>query len=568
MNNFFLYLFICILFSYQMNAQQTTIDGKKYNVVYGDLLLAPGETLFSHGFWPGGIIPYSIQTGDFTSSERTAIANAIHKWNAIGAVKFIMRTQFNQSKFPTYVHFIKPEDRYACYASGGFVSNPGPRYIGLGEECFRYQHSDAVLHEIGHAIGLPHEHNRPIRDNYVKVLNDHPAYTGKYHPETHILMGKPYDYESIMHYADNNNEDFIRCDLQENGQCIDRPGRGTSGFQITELDKSAVRKVYGYNMCLQAQNGDYVATEHPGADYRIYANRPSCGPWEKHNLIDINGGELKNGDIVTIRSTHNHRLWSAQAHGGLDGNREIPDAWEKFTIYKSFPLDNEVIQPGDKIRFKSVHGKYIRAKNGGGIDVDANGDLHNTWGTSFIYTDPGDVTDTYVRIPTRPNDTFPLVSFPLFFDGAKDDPYQVFDHVNVMVSGFTNGQWKNYTTGRPPFANNLPPIDASSGYALKTLGNETSITIAAEDFPDGFIRIPLNRGWNLVGYHPTVEYEIEDILAPIMNDIDIVYEYDGQKDQWRSYSPNSPPYANTLQTMKPGKGYWIKAKRSTSLDYP
>ena len=46
----------------------------------------------------------------------------------------------------------------------------GPQVIGLGPHC--YDQVGLVFHEIMHAVGFYHEHNRPDRDNFVTVIWD------------------------------------------------------------------------------------------------------------------------------------------------------------------------------------------------------------------------------------------------------------------------------------------------------------------------------------------------------------------------------------------------------------
>jgi hypothetical protein len=61
-----------------------------------------------------------------------------------------------------------------------------------------------AAHEIGHALGLIHEHSRPDRDLYVRVdpeLTEHNR-PFRIFPDSDVsTYGMPYDVGSIMHYS-------------------------------------------------------------------------------------------------------------------------------------------------------------------------------------------------------------------------------------------------------------------------------------------------------------------------------------------------------------------------------
>ena len=65
-----------------------------------------------------------------------------------------------------------------------------------------------IIHELGHAIGFWHEHTRPDRDDYVRILweniNENFTDNFKVQERSEIdSLGVPYDLGSIMHYPLN-----------------------------------------------------------------------------------------------------------------------------------------------------------------------------------------------------------------------------------------------------------------------------------------------------------------------------------------------------------------------------
>ena len=66
--------------------------------------------------------------------------------------------------------------------------------------------SGLYLHEIGHAIGLVHEHQLPDRDQYIYIVYDNVApsmriWFNKYSRDEVNQYSVPYEYSSVMHYG-------------------------------------------------------------------------------------------------------------------------------------------------------------------------------------------------------------------------------------------------------------------------------------------------------------------------------------------------------------------------------
>ena len=64
-----------------------------------------------------------------------------------------------------------------------------------------------IIHELGHTIGLYHEHTRTDRDKYVEIKKENIKHKDlkkqfEIQTEKHRIEDRvPYDYKSIMHYG-------------------------------------------------------------------------------------------------------------------------------------------------------------------------------------------------------------------------------------------------------------------------------------------------------------------------------------------------------------------------------
>jgi astacin len=121
------------------------------------------------------------------------VQDAISRWNDVAA-------QTSVSMVP---HAGKPEDDHLVFTLGHQCSSQVGRRGGPQEiTVTRRVRLGAVMHEIGHAIGLRHEHSRPDRDSHVKIMWENVLPIAHYNFISHAdEPDGDYDTGSIMHYS-------------------------------------------------------------------------------------------------------------------------------------------------------------------------------------------------------------------------------------------------------------------------------------------------------------------------------------------------------------------------------
>ncbi len=147
----------------------------------------------------------------------------------------------------------------------------------------------------------------------------------------------------------------------------------------------------------------------------------------------------------------------------------------------------------------------------------------------------------------------------------------------VVIQGFDGGA-RSYYPDLPPGVNTLKDMDALHGYWIKAKpggggGGMTAHSAAdvvatlrvvgqklAEDQA-----IELAANWNLVGYLPRQPLAVANALQSIDGLYTVVLGYDQGA---LSYYPDIDPSFNTLITMEPLFGYWIKMTETDTLIYP
>ncbi len=158
--------------------------------------------------WDNKEVKYTIENFPYPK----LVENAVQKWSETGL-------KFSKD--------ITPNDAYLTFRYESNPSSSSHTLIGhqrgqkIHEVVINSRNADilprAILHEIGHALGLIHEHQRRERSNYIRLnLNNRdPSYFRQFNDDVFIKdsesedclsLGREnndfqyYDFESIMHY--------------------------------------------------------------------------------------------------------------------------------------------------------------------------------------------------------------------------------------------------------------------------------------------------------------------------------------------------------------------------------
>ena len=203
--------------------------------------------------WPNGVVPYRLNSS-LSDSAIEKVRDAVAHWNSFESVTLVERTSANASAYPDYIDFVY-EDRCASWI--GYQNN-GAQSIYTGDKCS----TGTLIHEIGHALGLLHEHTRSDRDQYVQIHWDRIQQNMEVNFEVmagSILLGD-YDYNSIMHYGEyffsSNGLPTIQPTQQTNAVIGQR-------IETSQGDRDSVATLYRSNLALSINNASQPASGQP-----------------------------------------------------------------------------------------------------------------------------------------------------------------------------------------------------------------------------------------------------------------------------------------------------------------
>ncbi len=233
------------------------------------------------------------------------------------------------------------------------------------------------------------------------------------------------------------------------------------------------------------------------------------------------------------------------------GTRYVSEAgsYGFMIVYRDDPYttEDEGADPGDAIIF-FVNGSPVQAT--GDVTWTENGDRLQ------VCLEAGQVTHTC--------DLFVgwnLISWSVDTDSdAITDALASLDGCIDVVLGFEQGGL-TYDPALPQFST-LKQVDHLSGYWVKSTCN---VTLEITGAPvSASTPIAVTAGWNLVSYLPDFNMEPMVALASIHDDLVVALGFDTTG---LTYQPGQD-MLNSLTSMSPCNGYWVKVNNNGTLIYP
>ena len=455
--------------------------------------------------WPGGTIPYVIDEALSGDLQQT-ILEAINEFNTRTVITLAPRT--TESDFVRFVPWgLNANQSAPCSAHLGRLG--GEQFVWLASSC----NVNNTIHEIGHAAGLMHEHQRVDRDRFVTV---YPALRGDYRYRSESVVGEgPYDYASVMNY--NTGLETIPPGMYLTTNLPKMYGT-TGGLSSGDID--GIARMYG-----QTPSGTTISTNpaglhiivdgegyrtpvtldwSPGSMHAIYAPSPQqighdrflFGRWNDDDVLPARRSVMADPEHTWLEANYivQHRF-NACARPEIAGQVVLrPESTDGYYVrYTS--VKAEAVATNGTIDYQFSHWAFqagrrarsLRSANvvsqgvftamsqvahfGVGPRFSINASVNGDYSIHFN----GEPTRVPLSLPTGEHTTSAVVSAPELYDSSANTRFR-FD-------GWSDGGGRQHQIDVPPQGGTLQ-LNLSPEHRL-ILYDEDSLTVTPDPSDDG-----------------------------------------------------------------------------------
>lgn len=217
--------------------------------------------------WTKGLVPFCFDS-NVPSNWKILVVEAMHEWQKAVACLDFQQVDADDVRGGCQVGHFGYRGIRILMSNGnfGFIGQPKSSFkqpeLHIFENASILLYLGIVIHELGHSLGVSHEHQRKDRDDYVKVFTKRIREDELRFYEINEEVGRtfPYDILSIMHYASTHptaslkkGAELIRakdeaCDfymkLDASITCSQIKNAMGQRFGITQLQANRVAKHY------------------------------------------------------------------------------------------------------------------------------------------------------------------------------------------------------------------------------------------------------------------------------------------------------------------------------------
>ncbi|CEF59727.1 Astacin-like metalloendopeptidase [Strongyloides ratti] len=202
--NIYIYIFTTISFTFIICLwliYRNLSYNKNKIIVSNDIIFEDNHIDYKRDILKDQIDAWKIPIKYFVESPVSTenVEKAMNEITKSTCIKFEKQNEFNNNTQGLYF-----KEASECSSHVGHVYNEYFQVINLASSC--YNNPFLILHEIGHALGLVHEHTRIDRDKYVTI-----HYNNMYNSENvnfqirnfevYKNYSTSYDFSSLMHYG-------------------------------------------------------------------------------------------------------------------------------------------------------------------------------------------------------------------------------------------------------------------------------------------------------------------------------------------------------------------------------